>query len=64
LELRNGSRRNIYSLILGENMDDIKFVLMILAVVCFFLATVGYNKPEKINTLALGLLFWAITLLI
>lgn len=38
-------------------------VLLILAAVCFVLAAVGVSLG-KVNLIALGLLFWVLTLLI
>lgn len=37
-------------------------LLMILAIVCLFLAAINAPVPPRLNLLALGLLFWALAI--
>jgi hypothetical protein len=41
---------------------SVTLFLLIAAAICFFLATI--NLPSRINLIALGLLFWVLTLLV
>ena len=43
-------------------MKTLTLVLLIFSFVCFGLATV--NVPTKFNLIALGLLFWVLTIII
>lgn len=40
----------------------VRLVLMVLAIICFALATVGI--PSRVNLEALGLMFWALSCVI
>lgn len=44
-------------------MLTLHLVLMILAVICFFCAALRI-EPPRVSLTALGLLFWALTILI
>jgi hypothetical protein len=43
-------------------MDVLTILLLIAAAICFLLAAVGV--PARVNLVALGLLFWVLTVLI
>jgi hypothetical protein len=42
---------------------SLRLLLMVLAVICFLLGTVGVNHP-RLNLVALGLFFWSLSLVI
>jgi hypothetical protein len=42
---------------------SLKLILMLLAVLCFFLSTVGV-KHQRLDLTALGLFFWSLTLVV
>ena len=48
------------------NMNPIRLVLMILAVVCFAIAAMGIppTNPRTANVIAAGLAFWAVAVLL
>jgi hypothetical protein len=44
-------------------MVDVQFALMVAALVCFLLSAVGADT-KQINTAALGLAFWALSVIV
>lgn len=45
-------------------MSNLRPLLMVLAVVCFFLAAIGVCLPRGGNLIAVGLMFWALAITI
>lgn len=39
----------------------VSLILVILALICFFLAAIGVNVPPRINLVAAGLFFWLLS---
>lgn len=38
-------------------------ILVLLALICFFLAAIGVNAPPRFNLVAAGLFFWLLSTL-
>lgn len=44
--------------------DVLKFILLLLGAICFVLATLGADRPPRLDWAPLGLLFWILVPLI
>jgi len=44
-------------------MINLRIILLVLAFISFFLATIGY-PPTKVNLIALGLALWVLALIV
>lgn len=48
----------------GEPMNVVFVLLLLAAVICFGLAAAKLPRAERVNLIALGLLFWALVPLV